>query len=449
MSKICLITAISSVLFFLTACGGENAAGGVQLTTLKASVKKAPPVTSPDHAWQESFSGCHTPGDPAYAGALQALAVALFGSAVTPGGVGCVTLPYLANDYSYYWEEKKFSLQNHGGLDFRAPAGTAALSVKDGTVIRAHLEAKESRSTLVIESQVAGRMLRTWYLHCQSYRHIRQGQDLGVLAEGLPVLAGDEVCQTGDIGVPNQPHLHIEVKEVAMNAGRVDALSGSQCSPATFVDFFGKTKVGCDLGFIRANTVDPTVLLKPEPFFDDFTGSSLSAASWVANPGSGLSGFVTVGNGVVQIGNGASASTQGKRTFTGSRIVIESRFVGPKSWGRDSVIFLFDVASGDYFRFGDTSYQGLGLYTSGVGQFSTPLSGNGNSVNVYKEYRMTVDGNSLTVARGDTLSSLTESRTVTLPTSIAGKTFYIFISAGGNDGFYSPAEFDWIRVIQE
>jgi hypothetical protein len=86
------------------------------------------------------------------------------------------------------------------------------------------------------------------------------------------------------------------------------------------------------------------------------------------------------------------------------------------------------------------------MYTAASGAFASPQAGNGNSVNVYKEYRITIDHNVLTIERGETLGSITETRSVTLAGSIVGHTFSLQTSAGGNDGYYSPSEFDWIRV---
>lgn len=107
---------------------------------------------------------------------------------------------------------------------------------------------------------------------------------------------------------------------------------------------------------------------------------------------------------------------------------------------------LVDVANpANIIVVGDTSYFATGLYTAGAGVFSLAQSGNGISVNVYKEYRLTITGTSLTFQRGDTLANLTETRTATLPASIVGKTFHLAIGTPGT--VYCPGTYDWIRVV--
>ena len=146
--------------------------------------------------------------------------------------------------------------------------------------------------------------------------------------------------------------------------------------------------------------------------------------------------------------NCQGADTVGKVAFSGSKIVIETRFAGPKDWGRDTNITLTDVATGIDLRFGDTNYAGWGVYLAqyknGVAEyFRTQYGG---STNAFKEYRFTVEGTRVTIERGDSLANITETHVETLPRSATGSVYTLQIGTGGCDGYYSPADFDWIRV---
>ena len=175
--------------------------------------------------------------------------------------------------------------------------------------------------------------------------------------------------------------------------------------------------------------------------FDTFDGVALDGGKWTeVRAGTGVA---TVNGGTVTFGADASANTSGKVTISGSRIVVEGRFTGLGAT-RDTTISLIDVATGDLITFGDTSYQGFGLYSYGTGQYLFAQQNQGGTTAAYKEYRLTIDGNALTLQRGDVLDAFTESRTATLPTSIVGKTFYLRISTAGIS--YSPGTFDWVRV---
>jgi hypothetical protein len=186
-------------------------------------------------------------------------------------------------------------------------------------------------------------------------------------------------------------------------------------------------------------------------FADYFDGTSLNTAVWNPLNWSGGPtlpyGLPTVGNGMLHLANCQGADTNGKVMLSGSKIVIESRFAGQKSWGRDSVITLADPTTGLEFSFRDTNYEGWGqtihLAQNGIGNFNMPLGG---TTSAFKEYRITLRGANVTVERGDTLAVLTERFTVTLPRSVTDGNYYLKLGTGGCDGFYSPADFDWIRV---
>lgn len=178
--------------------------------------------------------------------------------------------------------------------------------------------------------------------------------------------------------------------------------------------------------------------------FDDFNGTALDTGKWTeVRAGTGVA---TVSGGTVTFGASASANTQGKVTINGGKIIIEGRFTGLETF-RDTTISLVDASNGDYIIFGDTNYLGFGLYSAGTGQLAFSQLNQGGTTNVYKEYRLTIDGTSLLLERGTTLSSIELSRNVTLPNSIVGKTFFLRVSTAGPN--YSPGTFDWVRVTTQ
>lgn len=211
--------------------------------------------------------------------------------------------------------------------------------------------------------------------------------------------------------------------------------------------YFVVTAVNADGESIESTEVSAT----PMPigsFVDNFDGTTLQSAYWTQDPA--RPGIITVGGGIANFGCSAIVDTKNKVTLTGSSIVVEARMVG-SSTNRKSFIDLGDVNNpNNGISFGDTNYGQYGLYVFGSGIFSWQTApsvqswaGNGNSVNVWKEYRMTIQGANVTVQRGDTLSNITETYSVTLAAPIAGTTFYL---RTGSDPFYCPGSFDWIRA---
>lgn len=185
---------------------------------------------------------------------------------------------------------------------------------------------------------------------------------------------------------------------------------------------------------------------------DTFDGNALDSAKWVPTAGSGS---IVVENGEVTLGAGSSASTQGKKIFSGSKIVIQARFAGKKADGRDTHIDLVDTQSGNLVLIGDTSYDNRGLYIYGNGGFGLiganhgAVQTNGISTTQYKYVRITIDGSNILVERGDSPDQIADQMQGTLGESIAEKDFYLRIGTGSNDGIYSPATFDWISVSNQ
>lgn len=176
-------------------------------------------------------------------------------------------------------------------------------------------------------------------------------------------------------------------------------------------------------------------------FYDAFDGVALDSGSWTETRGG--AGVVYLSGGIANFEALTSASTQGKRTFSGNKIVAEARFTGPGTF-RDPWFALVDAATGDLIWAGDTNYFSFGFYTYGTGQSAFAQQNQSGTTSAYKEYRMTLEGTSAIIERGDALGTFTQTRTVTLPTSIISKSFYIRIGTASPD--YSPGAFDWVRV---
>lgn len=187
--------------------------------------------------------------------------------------------------------------------------------------------------------------------------------------------------------------------------------------------------------------VTPTVTAQ---FSDDFNGAAIDTSKWISIP-CHSAGDPMVGGGLIHFDSCQSADTHTKVSFSGQKIVIEVRFQGPKSGGRDTAIALVNAATGDFFQFGDTDYESRGvyayLYYGGVYEF---VQAYGGTTTAFKEYRVTIEGQNVMIQRGDSLSNLTESYTATLPRSATNSAYYLRIGTGAS--YYAPADFDWIRV---
>jgi hypothetical protein len=192
-------------------------------------------------------------------------------------------------------------------------------------------------------------------------------------------------------------------------------------------------------------------------FSDYFDGvTSVDSTKWTVdgfNPNQ--IGPVSVSGGFAQFGAFGRISTAGKVNFSGSKIVIEARMAGTGG-GRDTSILLKDVSNTNNVIYsGDTNYCGWGFFVSAGGVFeitsgalecggSNKVRHLGASTNQFMEYRWTIQGTQMTIERGATLASITESITVTLGQTIEGRTFNLSIGTAANA--YSPGTWDWVRV---
>lgn len=175
-------------------------------------------------------------------------------------------------------------------------------------------------------------------------------------------------------------------------------------------------------------------------FSDDFDGTSLQSAYWT--------GSASITGGGASFACNGKISTNGKVSFAGNVIVVEggSTASSGRFGSRTTRIRLTDATTpANIIEVGDTNYRAIdGLYAAGGGVFNLAQSGNGISTANYKEYRLTITGNTLVLERGDTLNNITETVSRTLASSIAGKVFYLDIGTGSTD--YCPSSFNFVRV---
>lgn len=201
----------------------------------------------------------------------------------------------------------------------------------------------------------------------------------------------------------------------------------------------------------RHLTVVGVVTTPAAMFFDDFLGTAINTAVWTAM------GTPTVNDGLVQFAANQGLSTKGKVSFSGERIVVEARMAG-QGPSRDTEITIVDAATGEAIQIGDTTWCNWGFFafsnrtaysfTDAPTLACTANAVNGisfgGSTNQFMEYRITLNGNKITIERGASLTNLTQSATKTLGKSISGRSFYVVIRTG--DATLSPATVDWIRV---
>ncbi len=201
----------------------------------------------------------------------------------------------------------------------------------------------------------------------------------------------------------------------------------------------------CTLSMTAAkNVVAQYSALPPVIFEDDFADAALNTSKWRERRPS--TGVISLTSGMAHLGVFSSAETCGKFAMSGDApIVVEARFAGQGA-GRDSVVDLMGPATSgaDFIQVGDTSYQDRGLYGNAAGSFAFDTVSGGPTTTAFKEYRVTLSGSLLTIARGDTLDTLTETAFAQLPKSAAGTSFFLRIGTGSQ--LFSPADFDWIRV---
>jgi trimeric autotransporter adhesin len=222
----------------------------------------------------------------------------------------------------------------------------------------------------------------------------------------------------------------------------------------TFLDDDGVTRTA-----YRVEPAAPSTLT--QVLLDPFDGFALSPTRWAAN------GDFAVGASLVEFQSQGSASTQGRVTLQGQRIVVEARMAGQGS-GRNTHVTLVDADSGDAIVMGDTSYFGWGFYANGSGAYNFveverpsgvgPAPQNcttlGGTTAQFMDYRLSIQGQTVTIERATSLpptgsagnpSGDYQSATRTLGTSMTGRRFYLRI--GTAVAPYAPGTFDSVRVL--
>jgi hypothetical protein len=176
------------------------------------------------------------------------------------------------------------------------------------------------------------------------------------------------------------------------------------------------------------------------PFSDNFDGNALDRSKWtVENAGS-----ATIGNGIVSIAAGGgnwsgTISTIGKVVLPGQPYTVEFRARRTADYDLN-----FNLTDGtNTLNVMESSYSGnFGFRLNTSGAFGTSNQGNPNPTTNWKEYRVTVDGTTVTAQRGDSLSNLTETLIQTLAAPPANYPLFLRIGNAGPN----TVEVDWVTV---
>lgn len=231
--------------------------------------------TTEAYSWYTDSLECwHNTGT--YNSNAEELATRLLGSASSEAG--CITNPWLAGDYWQYG----YRTTNHAGIDFRVRVSPASIASAawDGKIVSKALDpyAAQPRSTLVIESSVAGVNYRIFYLHCSAHTS---------KIVGATVAKGEYVCTTGAVGSPAGAHLHLEVKRQGTpDYENMRAVTGAHCYSGS-----------CYENDIENLTVDPVDLITEEKAAASVSSGTTSpyasqADAWIAQCTSRFSAYI-------------------------------------------------------------------------------------------------------------------------------------------------------------
>jgi hypothetical protein len=178
---------------------------------------------------------------------------------------------------------------------------------------------------------------------------------------------------------------------------------------------------------------------------DEFSESVLDTSKW----GIEYAAVVALSNGYVSVTNNTNwsgwISTKDKVTFQGQKYVIEFR--AKRNSQYDFFMALIDSANSanSIHVFESSHWSNVGLSLMSGGAFGASSQSSGNTTTEWKEYRLTIDGNTAVVERGNDLSNITETLTRVLSSSIADHPLSINLGAAGGN----TAQIDWIRVTVE
>lgn len=186
---------------------------------------------------------------------------------------------------------------NHGGTDYRSPAGTAVRASAAGRVKFAG--ERGGYGNLVIVEHADGR--ETWYAHLSEIG-VRQGQTVDSRAQ---------IAKTGDTGNVSGPHLHYEVRVGGRavdpstqlgerNAGaarRADAPARTQGPPATRLEAQARAEAAIgpratpdQVAAVRRE-VDRTWALREEARDDQAASALETAQNWLAANNGNVAGM--------------------------------------------------------------------------------------------------------------------------------------------------------------
>jgi murein DD-endopeptidase MepM/ murein hydrolase activator NlpD len=341
-----------------------------------------PPVVTPNDTWINS-SNCFTASNnSSYTDNFNKLSQSLFNLTSPPTvGVGCLTNPYLAKWYSYYIP----TMENHGGVDFRAPVGTSVYSPFDGVVVLQDLDMANGKSTLTIKSTINGTNYNLMYLHCRKH----------LVSLGAAVIRGAKICESGSVGAP--AHLHLEARMDGNDSGNLRAMSGSRgvCPSKSFVGFNTTNRQfdllrspGCSYADITKQNIDPINLFSmsvgiTQTITFNLPGNQtlgVTPPALVASSTSGLPVTLTSSSPSVCTVSGttltlASAGTctviatqAGNSTYAAAAAMTRSFAVGASSVGTDfGGTYTCSIFGGDSGAFNVVAPSPYGTFTSCYG----------------------------------------------------------------------------------
>jgi hypothetical protein len=197
------------------------------------------------------------------------------------------------------------------------------------------------------------------------------------------------------------------------------------------------------VGIVEAyqlSTPTPTPTPNVTLFQDNFDGNSVDTSKWTVENG----GSADVANGITTIAAGGgnwsgTISTLGNVVLPVQPYTVEFR---ARRTGDYDLNFNLTDGTNTLNIMESSHYLNVGFRLNTSGAFGVSNQGNGNPTTAWKEYRITVDGTTVTAQRGDSLSNLTETLTETLADSAANHPLFLRMGNAGPN----TVEVDWVKV---